>query len=146
MRSTSRLALRKRFEFLRDALSADDLAELHERFAQSGKHRVRDFLQEVRDDALGIATASSKAALARKIAGRGNENRILGAYAAVAWAARALVLVETLEHNDLDVPSKSAADAALRCLREFEGHDVWLWPFESEPPWPDENEDVDGEV
>lgn len=62
-------------------------------------------------------------------------------YAQAAWIARTLALAEYLERSDLAIqPRKWAAGAALRLLDEFEGDTAWLWPFESEPPWPGEDD------
>lgn len=62
-------------------------------------------------------------------------------YAQAAWIARTLALAEYLERSDLAMqPRKWAAGAALRLLDEFEGDIAWLWPFESESPWPGEDD------
>jgi hypothetical protein len=62
-------------------------------------------------------------------------------YAQAAWIARALALAEYLERSDLAMqPRQWAGGVALRLLDEFEGDTAWLWPFESESPWPSEDD------
>lgn len=62
-------------------------------------------------------------------------------YAQAAWLARALALAEHMERTDLAIqPKKWAGHAALNLLDEFEADLAWLWPFESESPWPDDDD------
>lgn len=139
MRTKARAALAKRLDFLRGTVTATEQDALHERFARLGKERVRAYLFAAHGVGLDIAKATSNRALTQKLAEWGGDDRLLTLYGAVAWAARALVLAELLEQFDPDLPAKWAADATLRWLDDFEAEEVWLWPFESDHPWPEDD-------
>ncbi len=61
-------------------------------------------------------------------------------YAAAAWIARTLALTEYLEGFEPDIPRQWAGAHAFSLMNDFEGDETWLWPFDSESPWPDEGD------
>ncbi len=59
-------------------------------------------------------------------------------YAAAAWTAKAVVLLEQLEILQLEprFPAKFAGEATLTLVGRYENEDeLWVWPFEGFSPW-----------
>lgn len=116
---------------------------LFERFRFLGKDEVVKALHDLRSDALELAGAKSARDRQKVIARFEQAKPYLLFYAAAAWTARTLALAENLERADLAVlPKKWAGEQALMLMDEFEGDDEWLWPFDSDPPWQDDESDL----
>lgn len=102
-----------------------------------GLVKTGDLLQRWRLPALQLARAGTARQWQKLLEQHPPEHRHLALYAAAAWITRTLVLAEALERSDLaELPKKWAADRALSLVEEVEEDRLWLWPFESEPPWP----------
>jgi hypothetical protein len=102
-----------------------------------GLTRTGDMLHRWRPPALQLARAGTARQWQKLLDQHPVEQRHLVLYATAAWITRTLVLAESLEQSDLAaLPQKWAADQTLSLVEAVEGDEAWLWPFESEPPWP----------
>ena len=134
---TVRTALWPMLEKARKAVTPDMEHALRTELAPLKPSIVAFTLQSWRP--LAIELAETKNARERKILidSQAATKPHWALYAQAAWIARTLALAEHLERSDLAVqPRKWAGGVALRLLYEFEGDIAWLWPFESESPWP----------
>jgi hypothetical protein len=141
VRNTARRALAKRLEMLRAGFSSSDEDALRTRLAAIGRAPIEAYLRSSSWVGLNIAKAANRTELKAKLTEFDSPDELLTRYTAVAWAARALVFAELLERFDPDLPEKWAAQSALTWLSDFESEEVWLWPFESPPPWPDDDDE-----
>jgi len=124
--------------------SPAEVETLHRRLATIGKKPVEAYLHASSTIGLGLAASANRRELRSNFFALKGLDDLLTRYTATAWAARTLVLAELLERFDPDLPQKWAAETTLLWFSEFESEEVWLWPFGTESPWPDEDdEDVD---
>lgn len=144
MKTTARPALAKHLQMHLGGFSPAEVGTLHRRLAMIGKKQVETYLRASSVIGLGLAASPNRRALRSNLVALEGLDDLLTRYAATAWAARALVLAELLDRFDPDLPQKWAAEATLLWLSEFESEEVWLWPFGTEPPWPNSaDEDMD---
>lgn len=120
---------------------------LSHQFSVLGKEGVLGILHAFRPFALQLARVKAKRDRQKLIDEVAPDNPQWLLYAAVAWTARTLALAEYLERADLAImPKKWAGEQALSMLDDFEGDETWLWPFESEPPWPDDDDEDESDL
>ncbi len=124
-------------------MTPDLEAQLAAELAPQEKRRVAHTLQLWRPLAMELMRTTSarerQQLIERYAAGRPH----WAFYAVAAWITRTLALAEHLERADLAIqPKKWAAMAALNCVDDFEADDAWLWPFETESPWPEQDDDA----
>jgi hypothetical protein len=144
MRTTARKTLCKDLEKARNLLTFDEQQALHARLATLNSFQAEAFLVRVfRIPAFRILAA--KTAQEREAVIRDFEitDRAGLFYAAAAWAARTLALMEFLDPFMPDMPAKWASASALRLVEDFEGSEAWLWPYESERPWQEDDDDLE---
>lgn len=109
-----------------------------------GEKAVEAYLRSSSAIGLRLAASPNRHVLRSNLFALDGLDDFLTRYTATAWAARALVLAELLDRFDPDLPQKWAAETTLLWLSEFESEEVWLWPFGTEPPWPNgADEDMD---
>ena len=115
---------------------------LHAKFGPMGPTQTKLWLHQIRPVALQLARAGTARQWQTLLEERPSEIRPLVLYAATAWITRAIVLAEHLEHRDLaNLPKKWAAEQALGLLDDVESDEAWLWPFDTDSPWPDRDEE-----
>lgn len=145
MRWSARAPLRKRLDDLMKLQDSEGLQLLRESFRGEGKPKIRQHYAA--QGPIGLALARlPMAELRAELQAMPPAARSLLLHAAVAWTARALVLVELMEARQIEpgAPAKWAGDQMLQALAHLEGGDDWLWPYATEAPWPDD-EDEDPE-
>lgn len=136
---TVRVALWPMLEKARKAVTPEIEQALRNELAPLQPSIVAFTLQAWRPLAIELAATKNARELKVLIDSHAATKPHWALYAQAAWIARTLALAEDLERSDLAMqPRKWAAGAALRLVNEFEGDIAWIWPFESESPWPDE--------
>ena len=115
---------------------------LFDQLGSIGKTRTTEILHAYRPIALELAGTKAARERQKLVSELALERPYLVFYAAAAWTARTLALAEYVERTDLAIlPKKWPGEQALSMMNEFEDDETWLWPFDSEPPWPDDDED-----
>jgi hypothetical protein len=145
MRWSARAPLRKRLDALMKLQPPEDLQRLRDSFQAEGKPKIRRHYAG--QGPVGLALAQlPMAELRAELQAMPPEGRSLLLHAAIAWTARALGLVELMEAQQIEPasPAKWAGDQMLQALAHLEGDAGWLWPYATEAPWPDD-EDEDPE-
>lgn len=138
---TVRAALWPKLEKARKAVNPEMERALRGELAPLQPSTVAFTLQGWRRLAIELAETNNAQELKALVDSHAGTKPHWALYAQAAWITRTLALAEYLERSDLAMqPRKWAAGAALRLLDEFEGDTAWLWPFESESPWPGEND------
>lgn len=108
-----------------------------------GKEKVVSLLQIWRPIALQLARTKSARERRNLIQQWAAEKPYWPLYATAAWTTRTVALAEYLERADLSaLPKVWAEEQALLLMEDFEDNETWLWPFDSEPPW-EEDDDND---
>ena len=139
MTSLSRRPLWKLLERQRRLLSIEDQLALSNRLSILNPTIVEMKLRAYR--ALAIELTKVTTTSARKsIIAEYKAEPIFAMYAAAAWVCRAFILAETFNQYDEKLPEKWAADTFLKIIDSFENQDIWLWPYEGERPWPDDDD------
>jgi hypothetical protein len=117
---------------------------LSNQFGVLGKEHALGILHAFRPFALQLAKSTAKRERQKLVEEFASDNPQWLLYAAAAWTARALALAEYLERADLAImPKKWAGEQALSMIDDFEADESWLWPFDSEPPWPEDDGEDD---
>lgn len=132
-----RRSLRRRLDELLAMFPPEELEPLRGKMSAWPKTETARLLQLVRAESLDFARLrpSARKSELRSLDPQMSATRV---YAAAAWTARAVVLLELLELRQLDGDASSdAAFSALLMLDEFDGDDAWLWPLPLPSPWPD---------
>lgn len=138
---TVRSALWPLIEKARHCVTPEFEAQLRAELSPLQPHVVAHTLQLWRPLAMEMARTSKTRERQALIDKYAPDKAHWALYAHVAWMARTIALLENLERADLEIqPKKWAANAALDCVDEFENDQVWLWPFDSNSPWPDADE------
>lgn len=142
----SRKQLRKVFDKELSTFTRQEVLTLAERLQKSGPAGAKAYLHAVRGGAIALLQLGSRTR-ARDLKQFGEDHRLLMRWAVVAWAARALIWIETLEraHAELDGPGWSG-ETALHLVDAFEGEEFWLWPFPYEGPFPGDDDEEDEEL
>ncbi|MDH4745888.1 hypothetical protein OMP43_17825 [Sphingomonas sp. CBMAI 2297] len=112
--------------------------QLRAELGPMGSAKVTLYLHQMRPAALELARVGPAREWKKLLDEHASEARHLVLYAATAWIARAVVMAEYLERADLaNLPKKWAAEQTLRMVENVEGDEGWLWPFNSDSPWPE---------
>lgn len=137
----SRKHLRKVFDRELATFPRGDVLELAHQLRKSGRTGASAYLHSVRGGAIALLQLGLRTRK-RDLTQYPASGRLLMRWAAVAWAARTLILIETLEraNAELDAPDWDS-ETALHHMDCFEGEEFWLWPFPYESPFPDEYDD-----
>jgi hypothetical protein len=139
---TVRSALWNLLEELRGAISAEQISNLQDDLQKLDKTQLITRLDIMREVGIELAQTHGKQKRQKLIRELPPVHQGWALYAAAAWTVRALALAEYLERADLALmPRKWAADAALSLVADFEKDQTWLWPFDGEPPWAEDDED-----
>lgn len=136
---SARLALLKVFDAACEAVSEEEEAELHVLVRSLGQKETEAWLRSVRAQAMALLSLT-KAQRTKRLAALDPEDRLWLRYAVAAWSAKAVVYFELLEKSSIAPVDlqKWSGPAGLNLVAEYEGNQVWLWPWGGLTPWYEE--------
>lgn len=134
-------------EGAKSLLEPDDVTELWEILNRMGQENTEALLHSSRQQArVFLETSDAKRrSLLRTLP---HQQRLLTCYSAVAWSARAELLLERLLGSAILEPQAArwAVGGTLWLVSEYECSNYWMWPWPLglspfRPPFPDNDED-----